>query len=87
MIICWAVAFRTVVSAYTVTPAVSIQLSPCSILVGAGIAVVVIGVAIICGVTGPIFTIVPAVELKLIHDPVKFRFHLAVVLVNLDFQG
>ena len=86
MIVSGAVAFSAVVPAYTVTPTVSVQFSPCSILCVA-VAVVVVGVAIIRGVTGPIFTIVMTVELQLIHDPIEFGFHLAVILINLDLES
>ena len=79
MIIVGAVAFSTVVSANTMAPAVSIEFSPRSIVadVGAGF---VLG----C-VAGLIFTIIPAVELKLVHNTIEFRFHLAIVLINFDF--
>ena len=86
MIVSGAVAISAVVPTYTVTPTVSVEFSPCSILGLCGaVVVVVVGVAIIRGVTGPIFTIVMTVELQLIHDPIEFGFHLAVVLINLDF--
>ena len=79
MIILGAVAFRTVVSANSMAPAVSVQLSPCAILAFIGIGVSS------GGVTSLIFTVVSAVELQLIHDPIEFGFHLAVDLINLDF--
>ena len=77
MIIVGGVAFSTVVSANTMAPAVSIEFSPGSIVadVGAGFVLV----------AGLIFTIIPAVELKLVHDTIEFRFHLAIVLINFDF--
>ena len=85
MIIVGAVAVSTVVSANTVTPTVSVQFSPCSIL---GLAVAVVGVGVVIGaVTGLIFAIISAVELKLVHDPIKFRFQFAVVFINLDLQS
>ena len=79
MIVVGAVAFSTVVSANAMTPAVSVQFSPRSI-------VAVVGAGFVLGrVTGLVFTVVPAVELKLVHDSIKFGLHLAVVLINLDF--
>ena len=78
MIILGAVAFRTVVSANSMAPAVSVQLSPCAILAFIGIGVPS------GGVTSLIFTVVPSVELQLIHDPIEFCFHLAVDFVILD---
>ena len=83
MIVSRAVAFRTVMSANSMAPAVSVQLSPCAIV---AVAFVGVGVAI-GGVTGPIFTIVMTVELQLIHDPIEFGFHLAVILIDFDLQS
>ena len=78
-----AVAFSTVVTTYTVTPTVSVQFSPCAIL---GLAVAVVGVGVVIGaVTCLVFTGVPAVDLKLVHDPIEFGFHFDVVFINLDF--
>ena len=84
VVISWSFAFSTIVATYAMTPTVTIQLSPCSFV---AIAVVVLGVAIIGGVTDLIFAIIPAVELQLIHDPIEFCFHLAVILINFDLQS
>ena len=58
MIVSGAVAIGAVVPTYTVTPTVSVEFSPCSIL---GLPGAVVGVAITRGVTCLIFTIVPTV--------------------------
>ena len=84
MIISFAVAFRTVVTAYTMGPAVPVQFSPGSIIVGVGVGVGV-------GVLGCITCLVPAVvlahELELSHQLVEFCFHFCVNVINFDLKG